>query len=136
MQQQLGAGIQIPPNSLTILHKWGMEDAIKAKSVEPKHLWWKRWQDGKIIANTTYKPDFEENFGVPYRVIHRAHLHEALHDKAVELGVRIHLGCTVQSYDPDRPAMRLGNGEQVVADLIVAADGEDWDLYAEDDLRI
>ncbi|KAK4498765.1 hypothetical protein PRZ48_009275 [Zasmidium cellare] len=120
---ELGAGIQVPPNSLTIMHKWGMEEAIKAKSVEPKHLWWKRWQDGKIIANTRYKPEFEENFGVPYRVIHRSHLHEALHDKAVELGVKIHLGHTVASYDPERPSMRFTNGREVFPDLLVAADG-------------
>ncbi|KAF2164138.1 hypothetical protein M409DRAFT_25485 [Zasmidium cellare ATCC 36951] len=120
---ELGAGIQVPPNSLTIMHKWGVEEAIKAKSVEPKNLWWKRWQDGKVIAKTRYKPDFEENFGVPYRVIHRAHLHEALHDKAVDLGVRIHLGHTVASYDPERPSIRFTNGKEVVPDLLVAGDG-------------
>lgn len=131
-KQQLGAGIQIPPNSLTIMHKWGMEEDIKAKSVEPKNLWWKRWQDGKIVGCTKYKPDFEENFGVPYRVIHRAHLHEALHNKAVELGVKIHLGKTVKSYDPERPSMRFCSGEEVFPDLLVAADGELDHLALED----
>lgn len=106
------------------MHKWGMEEAVKANSVEPKNLWWKRWCDGRVIAKTRYKPDFEKNFGVPYRVIHRAHLHEALHNKAVELGVKIHLGRTVASYDPDRPSMRFTNGEEVYPDLLVAADGE------------
>lgn len=61
---------------------------------------------------------------MPYRVIHRAHLHEALHDKAVELGVRIHLGKTVTEYDPERPSIRFASGEEVVPDLLVAADGE------------
>lgn len=106
------------------MNKWGMEDSLAAKSVEPKNLWWKRWQDGKIIARTKYKPNFKDDFGVPYRVIHRAHLHEALHEKAVELGVQVHLGRTVKEYDPERPSMRFQNGEEVVPDLLIAADGQ------------
>lgn len=105
------------------MHRWGMAGSLTAMSVDPQNLWWKRWDNGKIIARTKYKPNFEQDFGVSYRVIHRAHLHGALHAKAVELGVHIELGRTVQEYNPERPSIRFKTGGEVFPDLVIAADG-------------
>ena len=96
---------------------------MKEKSVQPVSLFWKRWQDGKVIAHTRYKPEFERWFGVPYYVTHRADLHRVLHDKAVDLGVVVKLGSTVVGYKPDEPALILKSGAEICLDLIVAADG-------------
>lgn len=105
------------------MHSWGLEKALKKKSVEPKSLLWKRWQDGEIIGHTRYQPDFHRRFGAPYYVTHRAHLHEVLHEKAVELGIPVHLGSSVVRYSLDEASFQLQSGEQVTTDLVVAADG-------------
>ena len=120
---EIGAGIQIPPNSARILHSWGLENALKFKAVRPKHLYWRRWQNGQIIGHTRYSPDFEDWFGAPYYVAHRAHLHEILHERAVALGVEVRLGKTVKSYSLAEPSVELED-ETVHADIIIAADGE------------
>jgi salicylate hydroxylase len=57
-------------------------------------------------------------------VIHRANFHEILHAQAHELGVDIKLGSKVEAYDAGTPSVTLENGQVLIADLIVAADGE------------
>lgn len=94
------------------------------RSTQPDSLFWKRWQDGRVIARTRYKPDFRRWFGAPYYVTHRADLHKVLYDKVVDLGVPVHLGSTVSWYSLDEPLFVLKSGEEIHADLVVAADGE------------
>ena len=106
------------------MRSWGLESALKRKSVRPKSLFWKRWQDGRVIGHTRYKPFFEHWFGIEYFVTHRADLHQVLHEKAVELGVKVRLGSTVLHYNVDDPSFELKGGVTISADLIVAADGE------------
>ena len=121
---KIGAGIQVPPNSSRLLHSWGLEAALKRAAVKPEGLTWRRWQNGQAIGDTRFNPQFCEWFGAPYYVIHRAHLHEVLHERAVRLGVPIKLGCKVSKYDPSEGSFTQQDGTTVRADLIVAADGE------------
>lgn len=70
------------------------------------------------------RPDFRENFGAPYYVIHRADFHEALYARAKELGVDVRVNSKVVKYDLGAPAVMLENNTILRADLVVAADGE------------
>jgi salicylate hydroxylase len=47
-----------------------------------------------------------------------------MHRLAVDLGVTVKLVSRVLSYDVEVPSLTLENGSTVLADLIVAADGE------------
>ncbi|KAK5263544.1 hypothetical protein LTR96_011076 [Exophiala xenobiotica] len=123
--RKIGAGIQVPPNSSRILHSWGLEETLNKKAVKPEGVYWRRWQNGKVIGNSRFNPEFSKWFGAPYYVIHRAHLHEVLHDRAVELGVPIELNWRVVKYDLDAGSLTRGDGATIHADLIVAADGKD-----------
>ncbi len=89
----------------------------------PHSLLWRRWENGQIIGNARLNPQSEEWFGSPYYVTHRAHLHEILHQKAVELGAKINLGNRIDKYNVDVASFVLAGGEVIHADLIVAADG-------------
>lgn len=115
----------MPPNSTRILYSWGLEEAMRKSSAVPKNLFWRRWENGKTIAHTKLNPQFEEWFGVPYHVTHRAHLHAVLHQKTVELGVPIKLATRIERYQPDLPCIVLADGTVVKADLILAADGNE-----------
>ncbi|KAL3479834.1 hypothetical protein BJX99DRAFT_255270 [Aspergillus californicus] len=119
---EVGAGIQIPPNSSRILHSWGLEAALERRSVKPSGILWRRWQDGSIIGNASLNPELQERFGAPYYVTHRAHLHDVLHERVQELGVPVQLGKRVEGYDADG-GVEFGDGEVIQADLVVAADG-------------
>ncbi|KAF4621956.1 hypothetical protein G7Y89_g14389 [Cudoniella acicularis] len=120
---EVGAGIQIPSNSSQLLHSWGLEPLLKPVVVEPNGMTFRRWEDGSVIGYTKLVPEFRENFKAPYYVIHRAHFHTALYERALELGVDVRVNSLVMKYDLEAPSVELANGEAVTADLIVAADG-------------
>lgn len=83
-----------------------------------------RWKNGKKIAHTKLVPDFRQNFGAPYFVVHRAHFHDALHQLAIKLGVLIYTDSKVEFYDEDATTVHLQSGKLYSGDLVVAADGE------------
>ena len=120
---QVGAGIQVPPNSSRLLLKWGLEPFFKDKVVEPATIGFRRWQNGNLIGLTRLVPDFRKAFDAPYYVVHRAHFQDAMYRLARDLGVEIHVNSGVARYDPDIPSLTLENGATYSADLIVAADG-------------
>jgi salicylate hydroxylase len=74
-------------------------------------------------------PESEQRFGSPYYVTHRAHLHEVLHHRAVELGVSIHLNMKVEKYGVDEGSVVFEDGSIVTANLVIAAEGK-WDISA------
>jgi salicylate hydroxylase len=122
--RKVGAGIQIPPNSSRLLHSWGLQPFLKTAVVEPNGMTFRRWLDGKVIGYTKLVPQFRENFHGAYYVIHRAHFHDALYRRALELGVQVKVASRVEKYDMEAPSVQLVNGDTLQADLIVAADGK------------
>ncbi|WQF86747.1 Putative FAD-binding domain, FAD/NAD(P)-binding domain superfamily [Colletotrichum destructivum] len=120
---EVGAGIQIPPNSSKLLQRWGVMDIMSEQAVRPDGISLRRWENGERIGFTDLSETFVELCGAPYYVAHRAHLHSALYERALELGVTVRLNSRVSSYDPQAPSATLFNGQTFEADLIVAADG-------------
>ncbi|KAI6429285.1 hypothetical protein MCOR22_010325 [Pyricularia oryzae] len=119
---EVGAGIQIPPNSGRLLRRWGVFAQGEDLFAKPSCINFRRWQDGDLIGYTDLGA-FNTRFGAPYCVAHRAHLQRSLHARALELGVEVRLDSLVVAYRPDDAAVELSNGEVVRGDLIVAADG-------------
>ncbi|KAH8886263.1 FAD/NAD(P)-binding domain-containing protein [Thozetella sp. PMI_491] len=120
---EVGAGIQIPPNTGRLLRRWGVFDKLEKFAVRPDHINFRRWENGAVIGLTRLVPDFEENFGAPYYVAHRAHLHTALSERALELGVTVRLNSLVTKYSIDSGSVFLADGTVVKGDLVVGADG-------------
>jgi salicylate hydroxylase len=97
---------------------------LESYVVEPQSINLLRWQDGTMIGKTRLVPDFKERFGAPYYVVHRAHLHSALHQRAMDLNVRVILNSRVDRYAAATGTIVLTNGESHSSDLVIAADGE------------
>ncbi len=57
-------------------------------------------------------------------VIHRADLQAVLIEKAESIGVQVKLGSIVTSLDFSEPSVRLQNGENCKADVVLGCDGE------------
>lgn len=123
MLGEVGAGIQIPPNSTRLLFKLGLKPYLAPYVTEPERISFRRWQDGRIIGNTQLVPDFNNNYHAPYYVIHRANFHSALCRRAIDLGIEIKLGTKAVDYDPVAGSITLEDGTVHKADLIIAADG-------------
>ena len=119
----MGAGIQIPPNSGRLLKRWGVFEYLRKWTVKPEAINFRRWENGNIIGYTSLGKTFVEDFEVPYYVVHRAHFHEAMHQRALELGVAIRLNSRVVEYREQMGSVELANGSIVQGDLVVAVDG-------------
>lgn len=120
---QVGAGIQLTPNVTRLLRSWGVYDELRPSAVEPCNIWFRRWQTGEAIGVTRLVPDFQEQFGSPYWVVHRAHLHQALVDRAIALGATIEVKSRIESVDFGGPSVTVAGGKVYTADLVVGCDG-------------
>ena len=91
--------------------------------MQPEGISFRRWKSGDVIGYTKLAPEFKAMFGAPYYVVHRAHIHSALHKLAISLGVDVQLNSKVLDCDTDAPSITLENGRILTSDLIVSADG-------------
>lgn len=122
---EVGAGIQVPSNVSRLLLRWGLGPLLDGKVVEPEDISIRRWANGNLIGYTNCVPHFQDTFGAPYYVVHRAHLHESMQRLAKELGVQVLTTSKVLDFDMDAPSLTLKDGSTFRGDLIVAADGID-----------
>ena len=120
---QVGAGIQIPPNSSRILIKYGLTSKFLEQVVWPKHFAFRRYATGEVIGTTPLHPNLTEKYGYPYWLIHRANFQKILYDAAISMGARVLLDSFIVSIDPCRPSVTLASGQVLNADLVIGADG-------------
>ncbi|CAI6098383.1 unnamed protein product [Clonostachys chloroleuca] len=120
---EVGAGIQIPPNSGRLLSSWGIIPFFKNKVVQPDSMTFRRWENGAPIGFTPLVPHFSDTYGAPYYVIHRSHFHGALCDLTAKLGVKVVTNSRVVRYDENKPSVETADGREFTADLVVAVDG-------------
>lgn len=120
---EIGAGIQIPPNSSRILKHYGLLDKIESVSVRPRDFIIRSYRDGTILSKQNMVPYAEKRYGVPYLHIHRADYHRILVAEAERLGVKLQLGSTVTKIDFDTASILIRDKPDFHADLILGADG-------------
>ena len=121
---EVGAGIQITPNSARLLIRWGL-DLDELGGVRPKYYEQVRWKNGESLSRIGINENgkYEREYGVPYWHVHRADLHEALVARAKCLGVDIKVGRKVGAVDFDANTVTTDDGVVYGADVIVGADG-------------
>ena len=102
----------------------GVFDALEAKAAEPTFIQVRRYSDGKILSRTdNFHLEMREKYDAPFLDLHRVDVQVALVEHARALGVNVRLGAKVSDVDFDKPSLKLDGGENIEADLIVAADG-------------
>jgi salicylate hydroxylase len=120
---EVGAGVQLAPNAVRLLHRIGLEGRLRACAVRPEALEMRRWDDDRLIARTQLGEACEALFGAPYYTVHRADLQKALvgllADDVIHLGHRL-IQVEEQS---DHVVLRFADGSSRTADLVVGADG-------------
>ena len=121
---EIGAGMQLSPNTTRLLYKWGLGKPLDEIAVRPEGVAYRRYNTGEQIGFTKWGKDLERDYGAPYYHVHRADLYRLLHD-LVSPYVTIMLGSAVVGCDPDvsSPSVTLASGKTIKADLIVGADG-------------
>ncbi|KAL8960910.1 MAG: hypothetical protein Q9193_002463, partial [Seirophora villosa] len=121
---QFGAGIQITPNGLRILRRWGITEGLASKAAVPETLSIIRYDGSKVLAHRDhYNEELAARYGEPIWCLHRVDLQKALAARAENLGVRLLFESQVCSVDYERPAVTCENGHTAEGDLVIAADG-------------
>src|SRR5258708_33522001 len=123
--KEVGAGIQLGPNSWRALRALGLEAAVKRLAVFPQAL---VMMDAVTVEQVVSIPlgGFEQRFKAPYALIHRADLHGALLDacKASPL-IGLETSCLVSDFEDNGRRVRAATGEGKFRDTpaLIAADG-------------
>ncbi|WLF78308.1 hypothetical protein PVL30_002042 [Lodderomyces elongisporus] len=120
---EVGAGIQIPPPSTKILEAMGCLDAVERVSIHPRDILIHRYDNGEVISKQNLVPHVKDKYDGMYLHIHRADYHKCLVDRALELGVEVHLNCRVDKIDFENNSVTTINGKTFKGDVIVGYDG-------------
>ncbi|KAF2092947.1 FAD/NAD(P)-binding domain-containing protein [Rhizodiscina lignyota] len=121
---EVGAGLQITPNSSRLFKAWGLDSQLEELAAEPTSLTVHRYSDGMILAQQKcFHRQIRQRYGAPFLDLHRADLQLSLVRKAHELGVEVVLGAKVASVDFSQPSVTTERGATYSGDLVVAADG-------------
>lgn len=127
---EVGTGLQLGPNATRVLYQLGLQEKMEQLSLIVQESVQRRW-DGVILAKTVLGSYATERYGTPYLQVHRADLHTALYEAAIDPAgpgtpVTVVTGALVTGVDestPDRPAALTDNGERYEASVLVGADG-------------
>lgn len=120
---EVGAGIQIPPNSANILKKLGVGEVLEKYCMEPNNIHCRTYKKSKLMVSQELVPHVQEVYGGPYWHVHRADFHKAMVQVAEKSGVEIILGAHVSEVNFETNSVLLGDGRSISADLIIGADG-------------
>jgi 3-hydroxybenzoate 6-monooxygenase len=123
--KEVGAGIQLGPNSWRALRALGAEPAVKPLAVLPRSL---VMMDAVTAEHVVSVPleGFEERFGAPYALIHRADLLDALLATArASPLITLETSRQVKEFRDDGGMVRITTAEGTVYDApaLIGADG-------------
>ncbi len=121
--ENVGAGIQIPPNAMKVLRAIDLEDAIKKHAFQPKAIEARMGKSGRHIFNIPLAHAAENRWGAPYLHIHRADYIAALSGQ-LPAGV-LDLNARVTGYEnqEDGVSVKITDGQEIWCKYLVGADG-------------
>jgi salicylate hydroxylase len=113
---EVGAAVVLPVNIYSLLKRLGIDPEEHGSNTENIRCMY------TMKGELTFELDLT-GYGGTARLIHRVDLHEALKGAAMAQGVEINLDSPVESVDPAEGSVTLGNGQRIMADVVIGADG-------------
>ncbi|MBG1231026.1 FAD-dependent monooxygenase [Aestuariivirga litoralis] len=96
--EEIGAGLQLGPNAVRALQALGAWDTVEPITYAPPAIRILNGKSGRLLKEVELGAAFERRFGQPYRVAHRADLHNALVTVARGMGgIEIRLGAEIDA---------------------------------------
>ena len=123
MLGEVGAGLQLGPNSYRIFRALGLEETFRQNAFEPINNVSLKWDDASVRFREPMRGPMIERFGAPYMTAHRGDLHRILRETLPE--DTFHLGkiCTGAENHGEAAVAHFADGTSVEADVIIGADG-------------
>ncbi|KAK5273712.1 hypothetical protein LTR96_000312 [Exophiala xenobiotica] len=124
---EVGAGIQLLPNSSRVVQSWGMRELLEQHATKPSRINVLGWK-GNLISHMDFHESASAYPSTFYWDFHRANLHKCLIERAVELGAEIKVQSRVVDVriagdEAETAIVVLESGDEYVADLVIGADG-------------
>ena len=121
--ENIGAGIQIPPNAMKVLRALGLDIAIRARAFQPQAIEARMGQTGRGVFKIPLADYAVKRWGAPYLHIHRAEyiaaLSESLPKDIIQYGVRV----TGYRQTGQGVSVSLEEGADIAGSYLVGADG-------------
>jgi len=119
---EVGAGLQMSPNGVRALMALGAWEHVEASCVIPSEIHMRDGVSGALLQRIRLGKPFEQRFGAPYRVCHRADLLAGLLTAARQQpGIELTTGLAVHGL-MDK-GFRLADGRDIAGAAVIAADG-------------
>ncbi|ABD11441.1 2-polyprenyl-6-methoxyphenol hydroxylase-like oxidoreductase [Frankia casuarinae] len=119
---EIGAGVQLAPSAVRLLHRLGLADALREIAVEVESALMCQWDDGTVVARTPFGKDCADRYGAPYYTVHRADLH-ALLTSRLETPVATGRRCVEVTEDDESVRLLFADGSTEEVGLLIGADG-------------
>jgi salicylate hydroxylase len=121
---ETGAGIQLSPNGVRVLHALGLRRPLAAIGFRPEAVFLRDHRRGRLIARRPLGDVSEERYGAPYYQVHRRELHRLLRETAETRGIPVHPGreCSEVRVTDDGVEVQAGDRLET-ADVLIGADG-------------
>lgn len=121
--EEIGAGLQIGPNSIKVFRALGLEDALRANAFEPTAMVSLKWDDASLRFREPMRGIYQQQFGAPYMTAHRADIHTMLRDAIGNTPLRLSAHCVGAETINGTAVARFADGSAIEADVVVGADG-------------
>jgi salicylate hydroxylase len=117
---EVGAGVSLGPNALTLLRRLGLEQELDAIAARPSGYEMRRGRDGKVLFETHSSGPLRE---MKPLTMHRGHLLKVLEGSVPP--ERLHPGrrCTRVEEREGQVTVSFDDGSTAGADVVVGADG-------------
>jgi salicylate hydroxylase len=119
--REIGAGIAIGGNASRLLRRLGIHVADAAN--EPPALEVRSWQDGRLVWSHPLGQWYRQEVGAPFLTLHRVTLQRFLAAAVPPEHVRLGYRLVRLSDEPAGVRLHFGNGDDLVARIVVGADG-------------
>ena len=124
---EVGAGLQVAPNGLSVLAALGIDAAVERVANVPEAVELRDFREGRVVARMPLGATCVARYGRPYLHVHRADLLEALAAAARGAGVRLLLDARVAEIAgmPEGQELKVvpERGAPFPAEIVIAADG-------------
>lgn len=123
---EVGAGIQLGPNVVRILHEWGLGQDLARAAAFPEMLRVRNAETSQELGRLLLGERCRNRYGAPYATIHRADFHKLLlmavqqHSDA-----QLHMGHWVESFHESDEGVQLQtlDGLELEGQALIGADG-------------
>lgn len=124
--EEVGAGLQMSPNGVRALRALGAWEAVEPACVIPSEIHVRDGRSGAILQRIRLGKSFEQRYGAPYRVCHRADLLAGLLTAARRnFAIELNTGKRAAGAEDAGETVRLAlaDGSTVTGGAVIAADG-------------